>query len=159
MTIQYKGMNFANNSQGAEMLVKGQLELLDKHIKDIRKRDSELTKATDVTLGLAPFSKDEDKTAIRSDMTAAQINRAIDETRKKYGKKHHGLYNTLKTEHGWFIVALFKSGDFWEHWNYHPGRKSLALTHTTPWHASDKLYQEFDNTLACLQRLYKELST
>ena len=151
-TITYKGTYFSTKSTCHDLWQAGDFKGLEKHIKEVHKRHKECMEMMDQQLELYPNEKNHCE--INGTMTSAQIAAAIEATKKKYGKKIGGLYKSMKIDAGWLVIALFQNGDVWEHWNYHPGRTELVLTHTTPYHAGSKLYEEFETTLAALSRLY-----
>lgn len=90
-------------------------------------------------------------TAITADMTAKQVREAVRQTTLKYGRRG-GLIQHVKIEQGWLVAVIYNCGGYYEHWNFHPGRKELTMTHTSVGQINTA--ESLDTSIAALERLY-----
>ena len=96
----------------------------------------------------------------KSGMTNTQIWAVLSDTIKYYGIPK-GMYEVKRIKEG-ILLAYAASipigqGKFKvEHWNYHPLRSSLTLTHTTVSDGQGYINKALDTTIASLLRLYQQ---
>lgn len=90
---------------------------------------------------------------IKFESTAKEIDRIIAATAKLNGLQG-GYVQRERLSVGWIVAVIWSTPSGFQHWNYHPGRKTLQLTHTTYGHV--RVADALASTIEALERLYPE---